>query len=159
MKRDADRWRQVVNACGFTLIELMIVIAIGGTLAAIAVPALRVFTDKTRIAAAISDIRTISQALTTLSFTESAFPASLDAIGYGSLRDPWGNPYQYFNHDGAKGTGTKRKDQFLVPLNSDYDLYSMGRDGDSKAPLNAPVSRDDIIRANDGGYIGLAKFF
>ena len=33
----------------------------------------------------------------------------------------------------------------------------MGKDGDSKAPLTAQASRDDIIRANDGGYIGLAS--
>ena len=33
----------------------------------------------------------------------------------------------------------------------------MGKDGDSKSPLTAKASRDDIIRANDGGYIGLAS--
>ena len=27
----------------------------------------------------------------------------------------------------------------------------------SVAPLTAPVSRDDVILANDGGFIGLAK--
>ncbi|MEW6683930.1 MAG: hypothetical protein AB1451_13595 [Nitrospirota bacterium] len=52
--------------------------------------------------------------------------------------------------------GQARKDQFLVPLNSTYDLYSMGPDGDSKPPLKAKMSQDDIIRANDGQYIGLA---
>ena len=51
----------------------------------------------------------------------------------------------------------QRKDHSLHPLNSTYDLYSMGKDGDSKAPLTAQASRDDIIRANDGGYIGLAS--
>jgi len=55
--------------------------------------------------------------------------------------------------------GKVRKDRFLVPLNSDYDLYSMGKDGQSKAPLTAPVSKDDIVRCNDGGYVGLASEF
>jgi general secretion pathway protein G len=50
-----------------------------------------------------------------------------------------------------------RKDRFLVPINTDYDLYSMGKDGRSSPPLTAKASRDDIIRANDGAYIGLAS--
>ena len=52
-----------------------------------------------------------------------------------------------------------RKDRFLVPINSDFDLYSMGKDRISQIPLTAKASRDDIIRANDGAYIGLAYAF
>jgi general secretion pathway protein G len=72
--------------------------------------------------------------------------------------DPWGNPYQYLKIEGAPKSviGSARKDRFLVPLNSTYDLYSKGPDGASKPPLNAAVSRDDILRANDGQYVGLA---
>lgn len=58
---------------------------------------------------------------------------------------------------GGGGVGQARKDQFLVPLNSDYDLYSKGPDGKSSPPLTAKESRDDIIRANDGAYFGLAS--
>jgi general secretion pathway protein G len=47
----------------------------------------------------------------------------------------------------------------LVPINSTYDLYSMGKDGKTKAPITAQDSRDDIIRANDGLFIGLASDF
>ena len=54
------------------------------------------------------------------------------------------------------GTAKPRKDRFLVPLNTYYDLYSKGKDGDTDEDLQADKSRDDIIRANDGGYIGLA---
>jgi general secretion pathway protein G len=50
-----------------------------------------------------------------------------------------------------------RKDRFLVPINSDYDLYSMGKDGKSSSPLTSKNGRDDIIRANDGAFIGLAS--
>ena len=49
-----------------------------------------------------------------------------------------------------------RKDHNLVPLNTDFDLYSMGPDGESASPLTAKASRDDIIRANNGSYIGTA---
>ena len=57
------------------------------------------------------------------------------------------------------GVGGARKDRFLVPINSDFDIYSMGKDQDTVAPLNPPKSHDDIIRASDGGFYGLAKNF
>lgn len=50
-----------------------------------------------------------------------------------------------------------RKDHALHPLNTDFDLYSCGKDGETAKPLTAQKSRDDIIRANDGQYIGLAS--
>ena len=35
----------------------------------------------------------------------------------------------------------------------------MGKDGLSTAPLKAAGSLDDVVRANDGGFIGLAEDF
>jgi len=58
-----------------------------------------------------------------------------------------------------KGNGQARKDRFLVPLNDDYDLYSMGQDGVSAPPITAKPSQDDILRASDGSYLGLASQF
>ena len=49
-----------------------------------------------------------------------------------------------------------RKDRFLVPINTNFDLYSMGPDGKSVPPLTAQASQDDIIWASDGEYIGPA---
>ena len=72
--------------------------------------------------------------------------------------DPWGNRYVYLRITGSN-RGSLRKDRFLVPINSDFDLYSMGIDGESKAPLNTKVSQDDVVRALDGGFIGLAEEF
>jgi general secretion pathway protein G len=60
---------------------------------------------------------------------------------------------------GGSIMGEVRKDRFLVPINSDYDLYSMGPDGESRAPLQAEPSRDDVIRGGDGAFIGLASDF
>jgi general secretion pathway protein G len=61
---------------------------------------------------------------------------------------------------GGGGGGAKpRKDRFLVPINSDYDLYSMGPDGESVEPLTAAKSHDDIIRASNGAYVGVAENF
>ena len=74
------------------------------------------------------------------------------------MRDPWDNPYEYLNvQSNAPGTkGKRRKDKNLVPINSDYDLYSCGPDGVSVPPLTAMASRDDIIRANNGAFVGVA---
>ena len=55
--------------------------------------------------------------------------------------------------------GKLRKDRFLVPVNSDYDLYSKGQDRKSSTPFTAKASQDDIVRANDGAYVGLASEF
>jgi general secretion pathway protein G len=53
--------------------------------------------------------------------------------------------------------GNLRKDRFLVPINTDFDLYSMGEDGRSVGPLRARHSRDDIVRASNGRYVGTAS--
>jgi general secretion pathway protein G len=45
----------------------------------------------------------------------------------------------------------------MKPLSSDFDLFSKGKDGDYEKNLNAPVSQDDVIRANDGRFIGLVS--
>ncbi|MDH4073829.1 MAG: prepilin-type cleavage/methylation domain-containing protein, partial [Gammaproteobacteria bacterium] len=50
-----------------------------------------------------------------------------------------------------------RKDGSLNPLNTDFDLYSAGADGESAGPLSATKSRDDIVRANNGAFIGLGE--
>ncbi len=46
-----------------------------------------------------------------------------------------------------------------MPINSDYDLWSSGKDGASSPPLTAKPSRDDIVRANNGRFVGLASDF
>ena len=74
------------------------------------------------------------------------------------MTDPWGNLYVYHKFVIPPGIAAQaRKDRFLVPINSQYDLYSMGKDGDSRLPLSVPVSQDDIVAANDGGFVGLAS--
>ena len=150
-------WRTAT--AGFTLVELMIVVAIIATLASIAVPIYMGLTDRARIAKAMADIRILESEIAMFEFQRTRLPVNLDEINRAALKDPWDNPYEYlsFAAAGAGWRGAARKDHSLVPLNSTYDLYSKGKDGDSKAPLTAQASRDDIIRANDGGYIGLAS--
>lgn len=73
------------------------------------------------------------------------------------MKDPWGNVYQYTNLGTVKGSGKARNNKSLVPINSDFDLYSMGKDGASASPLTAKASRDDIVRANNRRFVGLAS--
>ncbi len=84
------------------------------------------------------------------------FPDSLEEVFDEVPLDAWGNPYQYTNIANSKGKGMLRKDKNLVPINSDYDLYSMGPDGQSAAALTAAISQDDIVRGRNGLFLGLA---
>jgi general secretion pathway protein G len=146
-----------VRASGFTLIEILITFAVLITLAAIAIPNYLAALDRARIARAVGDIRTIGNAVVGYDVINGVYPDTLDQVGYGANLDPWGQPYQYLNFAGVNGKGKMRKDRFLVPINTYFDLYSMGKDQQSVSPLTAPVSKDDIIWANDGSFIGLAS--
>jgi general secretion pathway protein G len=151
--------RLVCRSFGFTLIELLVVMVIIGTLTGIAVPSYIGYKQKARNMVAMSDLAMISARIDRYVGDHGIGPADLAEVQYGNYLDPWGNPYQYLNIRTAGGHGPVRKDRFVVPINSDYDLYSMGPDGQSTPPLTASISRDDIIRANDGAYFGPAEGF
>ena len=143
------------NGVGFALIELLSVVAIIGVLAAIAIPRNREIVERARVAKAIGDLRTLAIDI----YSADPLPSSLATINRNTLLDPWGRPYVYLLFPvGRRGVpGGARKDRFLVPINSQFDLYSLGKDGVSSPPLTSRRSRDDVIMANDGGYYGLAS--
>jgi len=141
---------------GFTLIEILLVMAIVGTLSAIAVPAAHDAIDKAKVARAIEDISALQADIIGYAAHRDSIPLTLDDVGRGGMRDPWGNPYRYVPLT-PKNLGQARKDRFLVPINSDFDLYSMGKDGMTSTALTAKVSKDDVVRANDGSFIGRAS--
>jgi general secretion pathway protein G len=151
--------RRQKYSSGFTVVELLIVMAIILTVASIAIPDLVSAIDLARVARAVSEIHTFEDAITDYDVINGQYPDTLADVGYGGYLDPWGNPYEYLNHATMKGNGKARKDRFLVPLNSDYDLYSVGKDGQSVSPITAKASQDDVIRASDGSYDGLASQF
>jgi len=144
---------------GFTLIELMIAVAIVGVLAAMATVRYDAYIERVRVTRAILDIKTIATEIDGRLTEGEAPPPSLAAFGL-ERNDPWGFPYRYTPLRDGSGrkinTGRARKDRFLVPLNDDYDLYSVGKNGLSTGPISTPRSRDDVIRANNGAFIGLA---
>jgi general secretion pathway protein G len=135
----------------------MVAIGILAIIAAIGLPSYRSYKQRAYVAAATMDIMTIAAAINRYNTINNASPPDLATIGLDSVLDPWGRPYVYLSFTGLSGKGKMRKDKNLVPLNTQYDLYSLGADGQSKPPLTVPESKDDVILANDGNYIGLAS--
>ena len=150
-----------LNSGGFTLIELLLVIAILATLAALAIPSYIEYIQRVRITRAIVEIRNIASQIVIYQDQNNGFPETLAELGITVPKDPWGHPYQYLLLAGKPLTGggkvSPRKDKSLHPLNSDFDLYSMGADGRTNLALTAEISRDDVIRANNGDFVGLAE--
>ena len=144
---------------GFSLIELIVAVAIVAVLATIAIPSYRQYIQRIDIQTAITDLQVISAAIERYQIVNGSFPASLSVLKLSAdqLIDPWGNSYQYLDVSIQANRGKVRKDKNLVPINNDFDLYSLGKDGKSVSPLTAASSRDDIIRANNGNFYGLAS--
>ena len=150
----------------FTLIEVLLIVSILGTLLALLVPSYTSIMEKARTNQAIADVAKISRLLDDFLADNGTLPETLKELqekaGPFNPIDPWGNPYEYLVILGKRKSeiqGKWRKDRFMVPINSDYDLYSIGKDEKTQAPLTADDSWDDIIRANDGNFIGLAHKF
>ena len=51
----------------------------------------------------------------------------------------------------------RRRDRYMFPLNTDYDLFSLGANRSTAVSLGHTLSQDDVIRANDGGFYGPAS--
>jgi len=173
---------------GLTLIELLIVIAIIGILSSIAIPFYLGQVQKAKVIKAVADLDNLQLGIANFELDHSRLPDTLEEIGSGDLNDPWGNPYRYLNFatlgedsegeeslgQGEKEKGkakgkdkkssidaedAKRLDPNDEPLNTDYDLYSCGKGGKSAASIAEKQSEDDIVRGQDGRYIGLASRF
>lgn len=133
IKKPSQKLRSSGEA-GFTLIEIMVVIAIIGILATLIVPKIMGKPDEARVIAAKQDVGTIVQALKLYRLDIGRYPTTEQGIkalvekpttepipqnwkmgGYLDYvpKDPWGNPYQYSN-PGARG---------------EIDVFSYGSDG------------------------------
>ena len=144
---------------GLTVIELMLVMAIIGVLVAIALPKYNDYRERVKQTQAANDIAVLQGLIKNYYLNGNAYPATLADIGNGNKLDPWGRPYVYVDLTTAQGKGSSRKDHKLNPINSDFDLYSVGKDGVSNTQLTQKDSLDDVVRALDGAYIGLAANF
>jgi general secretion pathway protein G len=145
---------------GFTLIEVIMVVAIVGLLATIAYPSYQDAVEKGRVASSAADITEMAQAIERFFITNNRYPDSLADIGSNAKRDPWDKQYMYFKILGnPTAGGRQRRDQFLQPINSDFDLYSRGKDKDTTTNISSTLGQDDVIRGRNGRYIGLGEKF
>jgi general secretion pathway protein G len=123
---------------GFTLVELMVVIAIIAILATIV--GVNVFQniDESNVTAAKAQIRVFKNALVSYKLKNKKFPQSLDELASGNFLeskqvppDPWGNPYNY----SAEG--------------SSYTIVSYGADGrPGGSEYDADISSDNLEATN-----------
>jgi general secretion pathway protein G len=143
---------------GFTLLEMMTTVALIGVIAMVTTSSYMRYAEYSENQIAIRDLKVLALQIEAYAGSNNGvYPSDLNVLGLDTYEDPWGNPYQYLNIAEVKGNGKVRKDRNLVPINSDYDLYSMGPDGRSVSPLTAKHSRDDIVRANNGRFFGIAE--
>ena len=76
---------------GFTLVELLIVVAILGLLSAVALPGYREYVDEVDNSQAMADIVMIENAIERYFIDTNRNPPDLAAIDFDSFQDPWGN--------------------------------------------------------------------
>ena len=148
--------RQSSRQGGFTLVEILAALAVFGVLVAIGGYNFWGLIDVGKTREAILEINELQTLVDDFTMTRGSLPTSLADVGKAGAADPWDNAYVYQPIAGAS-PGTVRRDKNLKPINTSYDLYSIGKDGVSSANLNAAQSRDDIVRANDGAFVGLGQ--
>lgn len=148
------------NNSGFTLLELLISLAIVAMLATIAIGSFAKFKDMARVARCCEEIRSLEREIVAYTTEKNELPPDLAAINRQDLKDPWGNPYHYYPAAlpiGPTSFGPNNRLGTAGTINSDFDLYSLGLKGSFDPSINADDSQDDIIRANDGSFVGQAK--
>jgi len=144
---------------GLTLLELLVVISIVGILARVSSASYAEYIERTRVYEAATTIAALSATIEGYIGYKGRAPHDLAEVGISGSLDPWGFAYRYNPNMNQTGNGNVRKDRMLNPINTDFDLYSVGKDGETKKPLSPKDSHDDVIRASNGGFIGLAEDF
>lgn len=152
----ATRWFSRKSSQAFTLVELLIGMTIATILGAVAFSSYNQYIYKAQVATSVTDMIDIATRVKEFELNNRRLPNNLAEIGRAGQMDPWGSAYQYLNLETLQGNGQARKRKSLAPLNSDFDLYSIGLDKSTSASLMNPAARDDVVRALDGRFMGLA---
>ena len=148
--------RRLQRQSGLTVLELVIAITILALLATMGLVGYRKGLVRAREVQAVGDIAHLAEDIKDYYAAHWELPESLDQVGGEVPLDPWGHPYQYYRIPVLDPAGC-REAQNHDPLNSDYDLYSLGPDGATAVWVLEENGLDDIVRAGDGAYIGVAE--
>ena len=142
---------------GFTLAETLIATALLAVGADAIVGGISGQLERTRIEGAKQELGQIESAIEGYRTRHHELPGSLADLGSAVPLDPWGHSYVYVNFDASGTVGQRNYDG--LPINSEYDLYSLGTDGRTEADLWSETARDDVVRARDGTFVGSAGDF
>jgi len=128
---------------GFTLVELLIVVAIVGIISAIAIPNLMNAVDKGKQKRTMSDLRAIGSAVEVYAIENATYPTASTVAAIKALIDP-----SYIKHMPSEDGWSHTIQVDASP--SGYTLYSRGKDnvGNSCPPGTTSNFNDEICFVN-----------
>jgi len=138
--------RRHSTSLGFSLVELLIVVAVIGLVSAIAIPNLITVIQRARQTRSMADLKTIARAVSLYEQDSTGFPVETSLVSVENLRsslqgymgdfkatDGWGRPFMYISNG------------------RDYTLISYALDGVASLPYTiGPIHRleEDIVMSN-----------
>ncbi|HEZ6253323.1 TPA: pilin [Neisseria meningitidis] len=146
---------------GFTLIELMIVIAIVGILAAVALPAYQDYTARAQVSEAILLAEGQKSAVTEYYLNHGIWPANNSSAGVASSADIKGKYVQKVEVNNGVITATMASSNVNNEIKGKkLSLWAKRQDGSVKWFCGQPVTRaanakDDVAAANDNSNNGI----
>jgi len=142
MRGARKRLKPGKGQAGYTLVELLVVLAILGLLAAIATPQVIKYLNHARVSTAKTEVENLSSALDLFKFDVGRYPTTQEGLSAlvtapagvatwngpyikknATLNDPWGHPF-YYRSPGQHG---------------DFDIYSYGPDSQENANGGKPA--------------------
>ncbi|WP_412473989.1 type IV pilin protein [Halobacteriovorax sp. YZS-1-1] len=127
--------QELKNSKGFTLVELMVVVAIIGILSAVAIPNFKKYQAKTKTSEAKLQLASIYSAMAALQTDYDSFGSCLGDAGYVSPNGTWDGP-------AAAGTGN--------------NYYSLGFSTPTTTPNGIVTANGGVCSNNEYG-VGAAK--
>ncbi|EOG0841922.1 pilin, partial [Neisseria gonorrhoeae] len=135
---------------GFTLIELMIVIAIVGILAAVALPAYQDYTARAQVSEAILLAEGQKSAVTEYYLNHGIWPENNDKAGVASASDIKGKYVQSVTVANGVVTAQMKSDGINKEIQGKkLSLWARREDGSVKWFCGQPVKRDDAAAKDD----------